>query len=90
MLGEELDFLAKELIQKIKNMDLYSIVIWITVFLGWLIYKKITKNVHHFEKQGIVYEKPLPIFGNMWKLMLQKESFIDFIHRYYTKFKHEQ
>ena len=71
-------------------MDYYLIAIWIAIFVGWFIYKKLTKNFDFFDKRGIRYEKPVIIFGNMFKLLMQKENFIDLLDRMYSKFKNDQ
>lgn len=59
------------------------------VFVLWF-YKRITRNHDYFEKQGIVFEKPLPMVGNIWPLITKKEGMIQFIERYYNTYKNEK
>lgn len=41
----------------------------------------------YFKKIDVPFEKPLPVFGNMLKLLLQKESIIEITQKSYEKFK---
>lgn len=61
------------------------IVIFI-VFL-WLAYKWLVANFDYFEKLGIPFEKPLPLFGNMFDLVFQRESMVEIAGRNYRQFK---
>ena len=71
-------------------MDYYLIVVWVTVFLGWFVYKKLTSKFNFFADQGISYEKPLPIFGNLLPLVFQRENALALFGRFYKKYKHEK
>lgn len=53
----------------------------------FVVYKWLTSDHDYFEKLGIPYEKPWPIFGNNLKLIFQKESLNDIIDRSYKKYK---
>jgi hypothetical protein len=70
-------------------MDVWLIIIWCVVFLGWFIYKKLMKNAKFFDQHGIPYEKPVPFFGNSWRLLMQKENMIETLMNAYNKFKHD-
>ncbi|KAG5670375.1 hypothetical protein PVAND_000645 [Polypedilum vanderplanki] len=69
-------------------MDIYLIIIWVVIFLGYFIYKKATKNAKFFEKQGVPFKKPLPFVGNSLRLLMKKENMIESLMDYYEKFKH--
>lgn len=59
----------------------------IVIALVWLIYKWSVSNFDYFEKLGVQFDKPLPLFGNMLNIALQKESMLYVSQRSYDKFK---
>lgn len=71
-------------------MDFYIIVVWITIFLGWFVYRKLTRNFNVFAEQGISYKKPWPIFGNLLPLILQREDAKTLFGKFYKEYKHEK
>lgn len=71
-------------------MDWMIIIVWGSLFIGWFIYKKVVEDLQYFDKYDVKYEKPLPIFGNLFKMLMQKENFIQTIDRLYNKYKNEQ
>ena len=60
----------------------------IVLLLGFFItlYKWLTRNDSVFKKQGIPSEKPLPVIGNLWRLIAKKEGNCQFLERLYYKF----
>lgn len=60
---------------------------FIAIAAVYALYKWLTKNDDFFLKKGIPFDKPLPIFGNFLRFMLQKETFIDVMQRGYDKYK---
>jgi hypothetical protein len=56
----------------------------------FLLYKWLTSNDGQFEEQGIAFDKPLPVIGNLWPLCTKKEGMVQFVERYYHKFEHEK
>ena len=42
----------------------------------------LTRNFGFFDKRGIPYEKPYPVLGSMWRVILKLENFYDFTQRY--------
>jgi hypothetical protein len=56
------------------------------VFL-WLAYKWSVDNFDYYEKLGLPFEKPLPLFGNMFNIIFQKESMVSIAGRNYKNFK---
>lgn len=61
--------------------------LYVAVFILWLVYKWLIKDLDYYEKLGVAHEKPLPVFGHMLNLILKKESLIAVITRNYEKFK---
>lgn len=61
--------------------------LYLAVFVLWLVYKWLTKDLDYYEKLGVPHEKPVPLFGNMWQFFLKKESVIEIVSRNYEKFK---
>jgi len=64
--------------------------LWIFILIAalWLLYKWLTSDHDYFAKAGVPFEKPVPIFGNLYGCLTQKESMIDVAQRGYNKFKH--
>jgi hypothetical protein len=71
-------------------MDYYLIIIWITLFLGWFIYRNYKKNASYFELQGVACERPLPIVGNLLPMFTGKEGITDMFSRLYDKYKDQK
>jgi hypothetical protein len=69
-------------------MDLIFISIFIVAL--FLMYKWLTSNDGQFEEQGIAFDKPLPVIGNLWPLFTKKEGIVQFLERYYHKFENEK
>lgn len=59
----------------------------ICLVLVWLLYKLSVSNFDYFEKLGIPFEKPKPLFGNMFDLVLQRKSMVEIAGNSYKKFK---
>lgn len=62
-------------------------ILWILLLCVYLVYKWSSKNFDYFAKAGVPFEKPVPFFGNLLSVILQRESVIDLIHRNYNNFK---
>jgi hypothetical protein len=62
--------------------------VFILIALVWLLYKWSISNFDYFEKLGIFsLEKPKPLFGNMFGLLLQRSSMVELTGSGYRKFK---
>lgn len=61
--------------------------LFIAIAIVYVVYKLLTKNDDFFLKKGIPFDKPLPIFGNFLRFMLQKETLLDVVQRPYDKYK---
>lgn len=61
--------------------------LFIAIAIVYALYKLLTKNDDFFLKKGIPFDKPLPIFGNFLRFMLQKETLIDTVQKGYDKYK---
>lgn len=64
----------------------------ITIVILLWIYKRLTNNddPDTLEAQGIPTEKPLPVIGNIWPLLSQKEGGINFFERLYKLFPNDK
>ncbi|KAJ6645883.1 Cytochrome P450 9e2 [Pseudolycoriella hygida] len=62
-------------------------ILWIVLVLAYLFYKWSTKHHDFFAKQGVPFEKPIPLLGNTINLILQRESIVCLTKRNYYKFK---
>lgn len=71
-------------------MDSKFLIFVLTILIAFLIYKKIFKNFDFFEKRGISFEKPAPIFGNLLPILKKRENFAQAVERLYEKFKNEK
>lgn len=53
----------------------------------YLLWKYLNKNFDYFSDRGIPYEKPIPIFGNMFGLLFLKRSIPDMLLNMSNKFR---
>jgi hypothetical protein len=59
----------------------------LVLVLVYLFYRWSVGNNDYFEKIGLPFDKPVPLFGNSLKFVMQKESLVYFMQRNYHKFK---
>lgn len=55
----------------------------------YLLFKYVTRNNNVFRDQNVPYRKPVPFFGNQFKVMLQLESAPDFMINIGNDFRNE-
>lgn len=60
---------------------------FLILFALYLAYKWSVDNFDYYEKIGVPFKKPLPLFGNMLDLIMQKESMVEMMQKSYVKFK---
>lgn len=62
--------------------------LWIILLgvLGLLAWYKFIKPLKHFSKLGIQHTKPLPLFGDQFKMVFRQLSFLEVIEMIYNKF----
>jgi hypothetical protein len=53
---------------------------------GYLLYKLLTWNNDFFEKRNVNFLKPVPLFGNLFTVIFQRESFFNWLQRMYYAF----
>lgn len=58
--------------------------------LAFLIYKWSVAGFDYFDKIGVPYEKPLPIFGNMLDIVIQRRPMIEVTQKSYEMFKNSR
>lgn len=59
----------------------------IVVYFAW---RKIMSPYSYFSERGIAFQKPAPIFGNVARMMLYRESLLEAIVRPYNEFRHKK
>lgn len=65
------------------------IIILISV-LVYVFYKWSTATYDFFEKQGIPFRKPLPLFGTNINMVLKSKPFVDVLKEWYYEFENEK
>ena len=61
------------------------------ILITFWLYKRLTsEGEFSLDKQGIPYEKPLPIVGNFLPIFQGKESGFDLFERVYSKFSNHK
>lgn len=75
-------FCIQERITEITEM------LWIVLLtvLGLLAWYKFIKPLKHFSKMGLQQTKPLPLFGDQFKMVFRQQSFLEVIQMIYNKF----
>ena len=66
------------------------LLIFLITVLIYIIYKWSTFTYDFFEKQGIPFRKPLPLFGSNINMLLKKKPFIDVLKEWYNEFENEK
>lgn len=71
-------------------MDLTLTLITLVLLLVWYAYKKLTAKFNIFEERGIGYKKPVPLFGNMFGVIMGRKSLFDAFDELYQKFYNDK
>lgn len=58
----------------------------LVILLAILIYYNIVKPLKYWQNQGVMYQKPWPIVGNMGPVALGKKPIIELIRDFYKVF----
>jgi len=66
-----------------------KITLFLLGLLFFLTYRYLTKNFGYWKKQGIVFEKPVPLFGSVAGQFLLKEHPLQWAQRLYKKHEDE-
>lgn len=69
---------------------LLSKLLWLTVIALGSLYYYLTLQQDYFEKIGVKFIKPLPLFGNMLPTILGKDHFINIFNNFYLKYPDEK
>jgi hypothetical protein len=62
----------------------------LVVVAAYLVYKALTWNHDFFEKRNVKYLSPVPLFGNLFKVTLQFESFFELLCKMFYAFPGER
>lgn len=76
-------------------MDLYSLLgtiwslwpFWLFAGLVYFFVYAFIPPLRYYSKHEIPFNKPMPMFGSLWGVIFQSESFYDFLLNSYTQFK---
>ena len=63
------------------------IIIWISIFLGWFLYRKFKKAHDEFDSLGMRYEGAFKSYKDFVNIFLMRENFIYAIMDQYNRFK---
>ncbi|CAG9811405.1 unnamed protein product [Chironomus riparius] len=68
-------------------MDFMLIIIWISIFLGWLVYRKFRKAFDEYDSLGMRYEGAYESYKGFVNIFLMRENFLYAIMDQYDRFK---
>ncbi|KAL7013900.1 hypothetical protein ACKWTF_015639 [Chironomus riparius] len=68
-------------------MDFMLIIIWISIFLGWLLYRKFRKAFDEYDSLGMRYEGAYESYKGFVNIFLMRENFLYAIMDQYDRFK---
>ena len=69
---------------------LVSKLLWLVVAALAALYYYLTLQHDFFEKRGVKFIKPLPLFGNMFKIVFRQKNINDLNIDFYTTFPNEK
>lgn len=67
-----------------------SLILYLVPLVLYLIYKWTISTFDFFEKQGIAFRKPVPLFGTNANFIFQKKAFTENLDIWYDEFKNEK
>jgi hypothetical protein len=56
----------------------------------WFYFKRSQNDKDYLTSQGILFEKPLPVIGNLLPLIMKKEGIMQTIKRLYETYPNEK
>lgn len=75
---------------KASMMSLTLTLIALVFFLLWFAYKKLTAKFGIFEERGVGFNKPVPLFGNMFSAVMGRRSMFEIFEEQYQKFYNDK
>ena len=66
------------------------LLLFLLAILVYFFYKWSTSTYDFFEKQGIPYRKPVPLFGTFASIFLRKTPFNEIIDEWFYEFENEK
>ncbi|CAO1431140.1 unnamed protein product [Diamesa serratosioi] len=67
-----------------------GLVLYLVFGVVYLFYKWATSTYDYFEKRGLPFRKPVPLFGNNFKVISRKISMMDYLQMICSEFKDEK
>lgn len=67
-----------------------AFVLYLCAFALYLAYKWATSTFDFFEKQGIPFRKPVPLFGTNANIVTKQRSFSESLSAWYKEFRYEK
>lgn len=71
-------------------MDLSLITFALGVILSWILYNSLTKNFEIFIERGVAFEKPVLLFGNVYRTVRGIEGLPGLASRLCRKYYNEK
>ncbi|CAO1441602.1 unnamed protein product [Diamesa hyperborea] len=67
-----------------------GLVLYLIIGVVYLLYKWATSTFYYFEKRGIPFRKPIPLFGNNLNAITRGKLMTDYLQMLYREFKDEK
>ncbi|CAO1441593.1 unnamed protein product [Diamesa hyperborea] len=67
-----------------------GLVLYLVIGVVFLFYKWATSTFDYFEKRGLPFRKPIPLFGNNLNVITRKMAMTDYLQMIYREFKDEK
>jgi hypothetical protein len=67
-----------------------ALILYLVALSLYLIYKWATSTYDFFEKQGVKFRKPVPMFGTNANIITRKKPFTDILDDWYYEFTNEK
>ena len=67
-----------------------GLVMYLVIGIVYLFYKWATSTFDYFEKRGLSFKKPLPLFGNNMNVITRTMAMTDYLESIYREFKDEK
>jgi hypothetical protein len=67
-----------------------SLIVFLVSVALYLFYKWATATYDFFEKQGVPFNRPLPLLGSEFGVLLKKQPFVASLTNNYNKYKNDK
>lgn len=67
-----------------------GLVLYLVIGVVYLLYKWATSTFDYFEKRGLPFRKPVPLFGNNLNVITRTMAMTDYLQMIYREFKDDK